>query len=177
MAGAAGALRPLQEPPLTLRACAVLSVIFLGCGLPDAPAPAVPSPTPASTEAITVAQPTDPSPRPVPRFDATLRPNVEADLNGLTPGARVFLVAGVMSCGFWELGRTSLVTDGKQVKAMVPVDQLYGYGMSVFAFVDADGDGLCTNEAVFQADLGTGTAAIDFGQAPTGYGSCWLFQP
>ncbi len=153
-----------------------LAVVMAGCGTSTLEPDEAPSATGA--EALTVKGPVrQPFQLAGPkRTIAPQGPSAAVQLSGLTAGGEVYLVAGVMGCGFLELGRATFTAGGASGSVQLPLSQQAGYGGEVYAFIDADGDGECTTETVYSGFLTGSAAAIDFSQPGTGDAGCWIFR-
>ncbi|MBK7862383.1 MAG: hypothetical protein IPJ65_27995 [Archangiaceae bacterium] len=168
----------------------VVAVLFAGCGLE-------PQESPGSSESSAQAQPvlaaTAPPASPIERLvvpaelqhpaqlvraGVSLAPRLSADISGLPGDGSLRAVAGMLGCGFSEIGGATVSFAGSVAHLDFPLSET-GQFYSLLFFIDADGDGACTTEQVYSVDLPplpTATVRIDASAlTPTGY-SCYVFR-
>jgi hypothetical protein len=158
-------------------------LLLLGCGLPEAEDDA---PVQKDEAAVTGNRPQHewighPGLSRVARAQTLQPETLGVTLTGLPDEGRVFAVVGMLSCGFLEAGRADAALANGKVTLNVPLSpQTTGAQWSVFFFIDADGDGQCTNEHVLSAQLpllpATGVQLDVSTLTPAYAAGCWAFQ-
>jgi hypothetical protein len=108
-------------------------------------------------------------------------PGLEVALSELpVSDGSLHALAGMMGCGFWEIGSgvATLQAGRANLHLTVSDTNAQGEGFSVFFFIDADGDGKCVNEQVYSVELPSLPAtslSFDGSTIQPSYASCWLF--
>lgn len=109
-------------------------------------------------------------------------PGVTVSASGLSvsDGTTVHAVTAIVGCGYMVMSSGSATAQGGAAIVSLPAPKEDGYGTQVFLFADANGNGTCDSEteAVFQAELPSGTTSvsIDATATPAASWTCMLFN-
>jgi hypothetical protein len=160
----------------------IAALLLAGCGIPEEP-PASPersagSLAASSSRTFDVAYVREQN---YARRNIAPRPaGLDVAVSALPASGRLIALAGMIGCGFWEIGRSqSDIAAGAADLELALGEGASGPGFDLFFFVDEGNDGQCTTEQVFQAplpDLPASGVRVDASAAQASYGGCWLFN-